>query len=117
MRKLLVNAFSLNMLSDFNSNYYLSVRELGFDVFCGIVSDLENAIGHQGTIDLINTICVTSLKTNRTEVKIGDEAILYVIQVTQRLPEGKVLSKDEIEQLLKENKVKILTLHITKVKQ
>jgi len=55
-----------------------------------------SAVGHQATADLISNLLEVEIKVNRVQVffEIGDEALAFVPR--QRLPEGKVLNKEEL---------------------
>ena len=58
--------------------------------------DLQSAVGHTGTAALLSEILGQDIPTNQVSVKMnpGDEAL--VIQVLQRLPEGTILSAEEL---------------------
>jgi len=108
-RVYLVNAFSINMLSNFPAE--LTVVKIEKEEFC---SDLEmsmkygeliNAIGHESTVNLVNVLCNTQLQKNRIEVKMNEGDKILIIQPMQRLEEGKVLSNEEIMKILKEGKI------------
>jgi len=102
MVKYLANGFSPNMISQSSD---VSFEAISSEEFCKNVSDSVNAIGHDGTVSLINTLCNTQLKTNRVMVHVQPTDVIYVINVSTRLPEGKVLTYDELEQLLHEGKI------------
>lgn len=67
-----------------------------------------NTIGHQGTVDLINKLCGSNLKVNRISIQanVGDQ--IYIVTLTVRLEEGKILSKEEITKMYDEGKVKFI---------
>jgi hypothetical protein len=107
MTTYLANAFSPSMLSKLP----LDVEFSPIDVkeFCEVVKGNHvNAIGHQGTIDLINSLCGSDLKVNRISIQadVGDE--IYIIMLTTRLEEGKILKADEIQRMYEEGKVKFV---------
>jgi len=103
----LLNGFSPAML-DSNASMVTFVQ-IPDVMLCGVLNsdELTNAIGHKSTIDLINQICHTDLKENRIQIKLqnGDDA--YIVVVTERLPEGKVLSGEEIKEMFEKHKIKI----------
>jgi hypothetical protein len=107
----LANAFSPSMLALLPLDVEFSpVNE---HEFCKAVNgNPVNAVGHQSTVDLINQLCGSSLKANRINitVDIGDE--IYIIVLTTRLEEGKVLSKEEIMKMYQEGKVKFIKVKI-----
>jgi hypothetical protein len=86
----------------------IEFKEVDKSEFCEAVTKAVNSIGHSGTVELINKLCDTAITVNRISFKadIGDE--IYIIVLTVRLEEGKVLKSEEIEQLYKEGKVKLL---------
>ncbi len=102
MAKYLVNGFSPNMLSQSSDISFQAVDE---QEFCANISTSNNAIGHDGTVSLINTMCNTQIATNRVMVKVQPGDIVYIINIGVRLSEGKVLTYNELEQLLKDGKI------------
>ena len=105
----LTNAFSLNMLREFPTN--LTIDKIDRDEFCLEVEmrledgELVNAIGHESTVNLINKLCEVRLQKNRTEVKMSEGDRALVIMIAERLPEGKVLSDTEIEDIYRQDKI------------
>ena len=105
----LTNAFSLNMLKEFPTN--LTVDKIDRDEFCMDLemrledNELVNAIGHDSTVNLINKLCDVQLQKNRVEIKMSEGDRALVIMVAERLPEGKVLSDEEIENMYKQGKI------------
>ena len=107
--KYLVNGLSPNMFDFKNSGkVVVKIDHLDTKEFCDSIKDAVNMIGHQSTADLVNILCGTNFKMNRgsfTSNK-GDE--IYIITLTTRLEEGKILTLDEISQLLQESKIKFM---------
>lgn len=103
--KYLANAFFPSMVE---LPAFVEFKETTLEEFCQAVTVAQNAIGHKGTTDIINQLCGTSINTNRIQIraKAGDE--LYIFTIGVRLEEGRVLSKEELEQLLKEGKIKFV---------
>jgi len=105
----LVNAFSLNMLNNFPIN--VTIDKIERDEFCLKVemrledNELVNAIGHDSTVNLINKLCDVQLQKNRVEIKMSEGDRALVIMIAERLPEGKVLSDTEIEDMYKKGKI------------
>ena len=66
---------------------------------------LINAIGHNSTVNLINTLCGTKLEKNRVEVKMDEGDVALIIMISQRLEEGKVLSNEEIKDMYRQGKI------------
>ncbi len=107
--KYLVNGLSPNMFDFKNSGkVVVKIDHLNTKEFCDSIKNAVNMIGHQSTADLVNALCGTAFKMNRgsfTSNK-GDE--IYIITLSVRLEEGKVLTLDEINELLKQNKIKFM---------
>ena len=108
MTTYLANAFSPSMLTLLPLDVEFSpVNE---QEFCEEVVNRNpvNAVGHQGTVDLINSLCGSNLKVNRISIlaDVGDE--IYIVMLTVRLEEGKILSKEEIQRMYQEGKVKFM---------
>lgn len=59
----------------------------------------ESAIGHQGAADFLSTLLGLPIPTNRTRIDMqpGDRAL--VIRILERMPEGKVLSKEDMNRI------------------
>lgn len=113
--KYLVNAFSLNMLPVLdNITVTLHIRKLTVNEFCEEIANAEivNAIGHASTVSVINTMCKTDLLPNRIEIKLGNGDELLIFQVRVRLPEGKVLTVDEVKQLLDQKQVELIKVKV-----
>jgi len=61
--------------------------------------DVQSAIGHAATAELLSELLQRPVPVNRTAVKLqpGDSAL--VLRLTQRLPEGRVLDAAELASL------------------
>ncbi len=105
----LINAFSINMLSEFPVN--VTIDKIDRDEFCLDLEmrleegELVNAIGHDSTVNLVNKLCEVQLQKNRVEVKMNEGDRALIAMIAERLPEGKVLSDEEIEGMYKQGKV------------
>ena len=111
MTTYLANGFSPSMLQKLPSD--VEFKNVDVKEFCQVIANgVLNAIGHQGTADLINSLCGADLKVNRVSIRvnIGDE--IYIITLLQRLEEGKVLSKEEIEKMYEEGKLTFIRAKI-----
>jgi len=62
-------------------------------------SEFISAVGHEATAALLTEILGISIEMNRVTVKmgIGDRGLHFMLY--QRLPEGKILTKEELEGL------------------
>jgi len=105
----LANTFSLNML--FPTKVKVTVEPLQQEGFCMKLEEafrnesFVNAIGHDSTVYLVNKLCGTIITKNRVEVKLRKGDVALVIMISQRLEEGKVLTKEEITKMLEEGKI------------
>ena len=107
----LVNAFSLNMVPETAILVKMPITQAEF---CAAVNEAINAIGHETTANLINTLCNARLTANRIAIKAGYGEEIYVIQVMTRLEEGKVLSLSELMELLSKGLIKFYKVTVQK---
>lgn len=56
-----------------------------------------SAVGHQGTAEIISRLLNVNVPMNRVAIKMqpGDSAIVF--RLLERLPEGKILSAEELD--------------------
>ena len=109
MGKYLVNGFSPNMIS---KDVDASFTQIDEQEFCINVPTATNAIGHDGTVSLINMLCGTHITTNRVAIKVQPHDSVYIFGIATRLPEGKVLTRDELVQLLESGKIQFWKVDI-----
>jgi len=102
----LANAFSPSMLSKLPLD--VEFTNVQVSEFCEAVNGGVNAIGHQGTVDLINSLCGSSLKVNRVSISAGSGDEIYIVTLTARLEEGKILGREDIFKMYQEGKVKFI---------
>ena len=86
--------------------------EISKEEFCNAVSNAINAIGHESTVSLINTLCSTNIKVNRIAIKAKPGDQIYIFTVMVRLEEGKILSTQEIQQMYNEGKIKFVRARV-----
>ncbi|RLI59898.1 MAG: hypothetical protein DRO67_09490 [Candidatus Asgardarchaeum californiense] len=67
--------------------------------------DFISAVGHESTAKLLSELLGVEIKPNRifVDMDVNDEAL--AIQFLERVQEGKVLSKEELEGLYKQGKI------------
>jgi len=77
--------------------------------------EIISAVGHESTAKMLSELLGFEVPVNRTMVKLntGDTAIIF--QLFTRLPEGRVLNKSELEELMKKGLAKLLRLHVVDV--
>ncbi|MEM3356176.1 MAG: DUF1874 domain-containing protein [Metallosphaera sp.] len=96
------NSFSLGMIP---SGGLLSVVPITKDDFCSAITDGKSIIGHPATAQVLTTMCGKEVKVNRQAVTLQKGDIVVVAQVLTRLDEGKVLSAEEVKQLVEQGKL------------
>ena len=105
----LANAFSISMIKDFPVSVVFD--KLDDQEFCIRLQirldegDLINAIGNDSIVSLINRLCDVELTKNKVEVKLERGDVALLILVNDRLPEGRLLSGDEIMDMLSKGKI------------
>lgn len=118
-RLYLLSAFSLSMIP-YQGWVHLYLKEVDQEEARRIIAEAESkgrevvsAIGHQSTAQLLSQLLGREVPVNRAMVELrdGDEAIVFQLMV--RLPEGKVLSREELQQLLSEGKIKLLHIMLS----
>jgi Domain of unknown function (DUF1874). len=95
----IANAFSLNMLEPEEAT--INVKVIDIETVKQIVTseEVESAIGHESTAKVLSQLLGTEIKAERKEIKLKKGDKLIVFQLLQRLPEGVVLSEEELKQL------------------
>lgn len=93
----LSNAFSLGMLG--KDEVQLTVKEVSLEEVKEIASQAVSAIGHQSTADILTALLETPIQMNRLSIKLKEDDVLFVFQLLTRLPEGKILTAEELETL------------------
>jgi hypothetical protein len=61
--------------------------------------DIQSAIGHQTTADLLTSLLGYPVVINRTEFNQTVDDVALVFKLHGRPPEGKVLSREELEEM------------------
>jgi len=94
----LANAFSLSMVTPPTT---LSVAEASAeDVKRLLINGFTSAIGHEATAKIISVQLGVQVPVNRVAIKLTSSDILAVYQLLTRLPEGKVLTDEEMKQVV-----------------
>ena len=93
------NAFSLGMLS--HDDATLKVSSADLITVKGLLQSREwqSCIGHESTANLLSSLLDMDIKANRIAVKLDKGDVIIVFQLMQRLEEGRVLSKEELQNL------------------
>jgi len=62
-------------------------------------SQFVSAIGHEATAKIVTSRIGVSVQVNRISIQLKPSDILVVFQLLTRLPEGKILTEDEMKQV------------------
>lgn len=95
----IANAFSLSMLKGKKAS--IRVDEIPTEEVEKLLgeSQWESIIGHEGTAKVLQRLLGYEIPVNRKAIQLDTQDTLIVFQLYTRLPEGKVLSREEIEKL------------------
>ena len=98
------NAFSVNML---DNDATISFRKISLDEVREILkgNDFKSIVGHPATAQFLSELLGVEIPANREMYKMNKDDVLIVAVLGVRPPEGKVFSKEEVEQLYNEGKV------------
>lgn len=77
--------------------------------FCDWIRDPNaiSAVGHPGAADMINKICGTDIEPNRIQIDLKPGDASCGITLNFRPEPGKEYTKEEMEELIREGKVKL----------
>ena len=95
--KYVSNSFSLSML-EWPADIRVQRASLD-EVREGLAEGFTSAVGHESTAALFSSLLRLEIPVNRVQIKLTNGDVLFVGQVLQRLPEGRVLSAEELAQL------------------
>jgi Domain of unknown function (DUF1874). len=94
----LANAFSLSMLPFKSAT--IKVKEVSVEEVKQLLTKhYVSAVGHESTAQLLSQLLSINVPVNRTAITLKPRDVLIVFQLLTRLPEGKVLSIEEIQKL------------------
>ena len=85
------------ILTDFGMYTFEPATIVDAQAFIG--EDIISAIGHQATADALEEILGEPIPMNRIQVKLEKGDVALVFRLKTRLPEGKVLTADELKAL------------------
>jgi len=94
----LSNAFSLNMVK---GDCILSIKQVSDNAEIEQImkSNPISAIGHQSTASYIKAITGFEVATNRINLTLESGDKILVLQLLSRLPEGAILTEEELRQV------------------
>lgn len=95
----LTNAFSLSMLKNYKWGL-VHIEEIDNETAKTLIEPgFISAIGHEATAKVLSTLLGIEVKVNRIEITLTPNDTLVVFQVLQRLPEGTILSEEQLKTL------------------
>lgn len=92
------NAFSLNMISQDVSTAYLRVRRVSQETARRRLTDagFVSAVGHEGTAQVLSQRLGMDIPAQRISITLREGQSVIVAQIAGRLPEGTVLSAEQV---------------------
>ncbi len=94
----LANAFSLGMIANLPT-VLIRVTEIPIEVAREYAKDAVSVVGHEATAVLLSQLLEWPVSVNRATIQLKPGDVLIVFQLLERLPEGKVLSEEELRKL------------------
>ncbi len=113
-RVYLCNAFSLSMLGALPpEGRTIKVRPISLEEVKSLLQEgFESAVGHQGTADILTTLLGFPVEARRVAITLSPGDKLVVFQLLVRLPEGAVLTRDEVFALYNEGKASFALVEV-----
>jgi len=100
------NAFSLSMIS--TNEATIKIKKISAEEARQLIQNSNNNIlsivGHEGTAAILTQLLGVNVTTNRVQYQLNKDDILIVFQLMIRLPEGKILTAEEVQQLISQGK-------------
>ena len=94
----LSNAFSISMLPSNDKEHLIKIEEVSIEEVKALLNDgFISAVGHEPTAQLLSEMLGIEVVPNRIQVKLEKGDILVIYQLLQRLPEGRIMSKEELK--------------------
>ena len=86
---------------DLTKKYVVSIQSLSLDDVKNMLlkEKYESIIGHEATAQLLTSLINIPIQFNRKSITLHDGDRLIVLQLMSRLPEGKVLTYEEIKNI------------------
>jgi hypothetical protein len=110
------NAFSINMLGQQLPQQGLTVRvrpiDLGDVQGLLMIQNWESAVGHESTARVITLLTGVEIPVNRVAITLSPGDSVIVFQLKIRLEEGRILSEEEVQALLKEGKASFAIVEV-----
>jgi len=78
----------------------------------GAEYELVSAIGHESTAKILSYLLEMEIKPNRIAITVDEKDRILAFTLDFRLPEGKVLTEDELEKILNEGKYSFTIMYV-----
>jgi hypothetical protein len=110
------NAFSLSMLGANlpPTGRTVKVRPISLEEVKGMLQSVPftSAVGHESTAQLLTDLLGTEIVPNRIAITLVPGDQLIVAQLLVRLPEGAVLTREEIQTLYAEGRISFYLVEV-----
>ncbi len=108
----LLNAFSLNMLSDIKA--FCEIEEISLEKAKSIIErrGFISYISHESTANILSTLFGRKVEFRRKDLKLPQYATAIVFQITRRPEEGKIFDESELKKFIKEGYFKFFLLRV-----
>lgn len=95
----IANAFSLAMLSDNRRVHNLTVSTVPIERVRELLKHAKyvSCVGHAATAKVMSQLTGAEILANRLDISLAPGDSIVVFQLLERLPEGKILSEDEVK--------------------
>ncbi|MEM4048872.1 MAG: DUF1874 domain-containing protein [Zestosphaera sp.] len=103
------NSFSLGMIP---GGGLLAVLPITGQDFCESLKEGISVVGHPATAQVLSTMCGQEVQVNRKAITLEKNDKVVVAQILTRLDEGKVLSADEVNELVKQGKMTFMEVTV-----
>jgi len=99
------NAFSLSMIKEEEAT--IRIKKVDTEYVKQLIQNngsIISIVGHEGTAQVLTQLLGVNINVNRVQYVMGSNDILVIFQLLTRLPEGKILTAQEVQQLISEGK-------------
>jgi len=107
----LSNALSISMLPPQGATVRVSPLTVE-ETRALLAEGFESAVGHESTAAILSILLGVEVPPRRVAIKLGAGDTLIVFQLLTRLPEGAVLSSEEVLSLVQEGKAAFYKVEI-----
>ncbi|MFZ8861644.1 MAG: STIV orfB116 family protein [Thermocrinis sp.] len=115
MTTFIANAFSISMLHPLPpTGRTVKVRPVSLEEVKSLLREGEftSAVGHESTARVMSALLGVEIAPNRAAVSLSPGDRLIVFQLAVRLPEGAILTADEVLALYQEGKASFVIVEV-----